>query len=101
MSECIEIRQDLDDEDDEKPLAALAAIVKSEENQIEFHLENDEEDDDDMDNNDSLDHDMNELEEGEIPVGHNQFENYNENDNGMFIYFISCINILLLFIRYN
>lgn len=99
MSECIEIRQDLDDDDDEKPLAALAAIVKSEENQIEFHV--DEEDDDDMDNNDSLDHDMNELEEGEIPVGHNQFEHYNENDNGVFIYFISCINILLLFIRCN
>ncbi|XP_066156227.1 zinc finger protein 420-like [Euwallacea fornicatus] len=66
--ECIEIRQDVEDEDDEKPLSSLAALVKSEDNQVDFHMEHDDDDeDDDMDFNDSTEID-NEYEEGEIPI---------------------------------
>lgn len=77
-NECIEIQQDQDDED-EKPLAELAAIVKSEEAAVEFHVENDEDNENDIViNENDLDvsanntNDYNDFE---------HFENDNDNDN--------------------
>ncbi|XP_019773306.1 zinc finger protein 814 isoform X2 [Dendroctonus ponderosae] len=82
--ECIEIRQDAEDEDDEKPLSSIAAMVKSEEGQLMLREGNDEDDDDDCDMDQSdMDHE-DELEEGEIVLGSsmgNDFENYEDNGN--------------------
>lgn len=84
--ECIEIRQDGEDEDDEKPLSSIAAMVKSEEGQLMLRVGNDEEDDDDCDMDQSdMDHE-DELEEGEIVLGSsmgNDLENY--EDNGEYV----------------
>lgn len=81
-ADCIEIHQDTEDDDDEKPLSSLATVVKSEDGQTEFQMENDDYDDD-MDN-DSLDGD-NELEEGEIPMMDNGVDNRDDNDIGKFL----------------
>lgn len=77
--DCIEIRQDTEDDDDEKPLSSLATVVKCEDAQSEFQMDNDDYDDD-MDNTDSLDGD-NELEEGEIPMM-DPMDNGVDNDIG-------------------
>lgn len=87
-ADCIEIRQDTEDDDDEKPLSSLTTVVKSEDGQTEFQMENDDYDDD-MDN-DSLDGD-NELEEGEIPMMDpmdNGVDNRDDNDIGLILVFL-------------